>query len=133
MPAALCPIRLRAGWATRRPRALRFRALRNERCKRRATAPNQESTRDGSIDIDALALTKFGVGQPVPRNEDPVLLRGEGRYTDDLNLPGQLYGVMVRSRMAHGELRSIDADGAREMPGVHRIVTAADLDAAGIN
>jgi aerobic carbon-monoxide dehydrogenase large subunit len=61
-----------------------------------------------------------------------VLLRGEGRYTDDLNCPGQLYGVMVRSRMAHGELRSIDADAAREMPGVHMIVTAVDLDAAGI-
>ena len=39
---------------------------------------------------------------------------------------------MVRSRMAHGELRSIDADAAREMPGVHMIITAADLDAAGI-
>ena len=42
---------------------------------------------------------KFAVGQPVSRKEDPVLLRGEGRYTDDLNLAGQLYGVMVRSRM----------------------------------
>jgi carbon-monoxide dehydrogenase large subunit len=75
---------------------------------------------------------KFAVGQPVSRKEDPVLLRGEGRYTDDLNCPGQLYGVMVRSRMAHGELRPIDADGAREMPGIHMIVTTADLDAAGI-
>ncbi len=75
---------------------------------------------------------KFAVGQPVSRKEDPVLLRGEGRYTDDLNLAGQLYGVMVRSRMAHGEMRSIDTDAAREMPGVHMIVTAADLDAAGI-
>ncbi len=75
---------------------------------------------------------KFAVGQPVSRKEDPVLLRGEGRYTDDLNCQGQLYGVMVRSRMAHGELRSIDADGAREMPGVHMVITAADLDATGI-
>jgi carbon-monoxide dehydrogenase large subunit len=79
-----------------------------------------------------LTNEKFAVGQPVSRKEDPVLLRGEGRYTDDLNLPGQLYGVTVRSRMAHGELRSIEADVAREMPGVHLIVTAADLDAAGI-
>jgi CO/xanthine dehydrogenase Mo-binding subunit len=47
---------------------------------------------------------------------DPVLLQGGGCYTDDLNLPGQLYGVMLRSRMAHGELRSIDADAARAMP-----------------
>jgi carbon-monoxide dehydrogenase large subunit len=84
------------------------------------------------FDPTLLMNEKFAVGQPVSRKEDPVLLRGEGRYTDDLNCPGQLYGVMVRSRMAHGELRSIDADGAREMPGVHMVITAADLDAAGI-
>src|SRR5215813_8284568 len=84
------------------------------------------------FDPTILMNERFAVGQPVSRKEDPVLLRGEGRYTDDLNLLGQLYGVMVRSRIAHGELRSIDADAAREMPGVHMIVTAADLDAAGI-
>jgi aerobic carbon-monoxide dehydrogenase large subunit len=84
------------------------------------------------FDPTLLLNEKFAVGQPVSRKEDPVLLRGEGRYTDDLNCSGQLYGVMVRSRMAHGELRSIDADGAREMPGVHMVITAADLDAAGI-
>jgi aerobic carbon-monoxide dehydrogenase large subunit len=84
------------------------------------------------FDPPLLTNEKFAVGQPVSRKEDPVLLRGEGRYTDDLNLPGQLYGVMVRSRMAHGDMRSIDADTAREMPGVHLIVTAADLAAAGI-
>jgi carbon-monoxide dehydrogenase large subunit len=75
---------------------------------------------------------KFAVGQPVSRKEDPALLRGEGRYSDDLNRPGQLYGVMVRSRIAHGELRSIDTDTAREMPGVRAVITAADLVAAGI-
>ncbi len=84
------------------------------------------------FDPTPLLNEKFAVGQPVSRKEDPVLLRGEGRYTDDLNCPGQLFGVMVRSRMAHGEIRSIDTDGAREMPGVHLIVTAANLDAASI-
>jgi aerobic carbon-monoxide dehydrogenase large subunit len=84
------------------------------------------------FDPTFLMNEKFAVGQPVSRKEDPVRLRGEGRYTDNLNLSGQLYGVLVRSRMAHGELRSIDADAAREMPGVHMIITAADLDAAGI-
>src|SRR5580692_2112505 len=84
------------------------------------------------FDPTFLMNEKFAVGQPVSRKEDPVLLRGEGRYTDDLNLSGQLYGVLVRSRMAHGELRSIDAGAAREMPGVQMIITAADLDAAGI-
>jgi aerobic carbon-monoxide dehydrogenase large subunit len=45
---------------------------------------------DGDINaaVDALAFSKFAIGQPEPRNEDPMLLRGEGRYTDDLNLPG---------------------------------------------
>ncbi len=59
-------------------------------------------------------------------------MRGEGRYSDDLNRDGQLYGVMVRSRVAHGTLRAIDADAARDMPGVRAVITAADLDAAGI-
>lgn len=84
------------------------------------------------FDPTLLNSEKFAVGQPVSRKEDPILLRGEGRYTDDLNLPNQLYGVMVRSRMAHGTIRSIDADMAREMPGVHLIVTASDLAAGGI-
>jgi aerobic carbon-monoxide dehydrogenase large subunit len=75
---------------------------------------------------------KFAVGQPVSRKEDPVLLRGEGRYTDDLNRPDQLYGVVVRSRVAHGELRAIDVAIARDMPGVRAIITVADLDSAGI-
>jgi carbon-monoxide dehydrogenase large subunit len=61
-----------------------------------------------------------------------VLLRGEGRYTDDLNRLNQLYGVMVRSRMAHGIINSIDIEAAREMPGVRSIILAHDLDAAGI-
>jgi len=84
------------------------------------------------FDPTLLMSEKFAVGQPVSRKEDPVLLRGEGRYSDDLNRDGQLYGVMVRSRTAHGILRSIDTEAAREMPGVRAVITAADLDAAGI-
>ena len=53
-----------------------------------------------SFDDTALALTKFGVGQPVSRMEDPTLLRGKGSYTDDQNLPGQAYAAMVRSKIA---------------------------------
>ena len=79
----------------------------------------------------ALSLTKFGVGQPVRRSEDPKLVRGEGRYADDVNAPGQAYAVMVRSRDAHGIIRSIDADAARKMPGVLAVLTAADLAAYG--
>ena len=75
---------------------------------------------------------RFAIGQPVSRKEDPVLLRGEGRYTDDLNLPGQLYGVFVRSRYAHGILNGVDAAEARAMPGVHMVLTASDLRPNGI-
>ncbi len=84
------------------------------------------------FDPSMLAAEKFAVGQPVSRKEDPVLLRGEGRYTDDLNRPGQLHAVMVRSRMAHGVINSIDADTARNMPGVRSVILPEDLDAAGI-
>ncbi len=81
---------------------------------------------------DMLAPGRSAVGQPVSRLEDPVLLRGEGRYSDDMNLPGQAYGVVVRSRVAHGVLRSIATEEARAMPGVLAVITAADLVAAGI-
>src|SRR5476651_1570183 len=84
------------------------------------------------FDPSLLLAEKFAVGQPVSRKEDPVLLRGEGRYTDDLKRPNQLYAVMVRSRMAHGTINSIDVEAARAMPGVRAVILAEDLDAAGI-
>jgi aerobic carbon-monoxide dehydrogenase large subunit len=77
------------------------------------------------------AAGRYGIGQPVPRTEDPVLLRGEGRYTDDLNEPGQAYAWMVRSPHAHGMLKSIDVETAKSMPGVLAIYTAEDLKAYG--
>jgi aerobic carbon-monoxide dehydrogenase large subunit len=83
------------------------------------------------IDMTALADAKFALGQPVPRKEDPKLLRGEGRYTDDLNLPDQVHAVMVRSPYAHGRINGIDIAAAREMPGVLGVWTGADLIAAG--
>ena len=55
---------------------------------------------------------KFAVGQPVPRAEDPVLIRGEGHYTDDISVPGALHAAMVLSHYAHGVIRRIDLDGA---------------------
>jgi len=82
-------------------------------------------------DPNALAFEKFAVGQPVPRMEDPKLVRGEGRYTDDINLPRQAYAVLVRSRHAHGVIRKIDTTAARAMPGVLAIYTGADLTGYG--
>src|SRR3977135_2660427 len=84
-----------------------------------------------AFDDTSLALMKFGVGQPVPRKEDPTLLRGQGRYTDDINLAGQVYAVMVRSRVAHGVLKGLDTKAAPALPGPLAILTHADLEAAG--
>src|SRR6202040_1956023 len=82
-------------------------------------------------DPQSLALMKFGIGQPVPRSEDPMLVRGEGRYTDDVKLAGEAYAVMVRSRVPHGVIKSIDTSAAREMPGVLGVYTGADLAGYG--
>jgi aerobic carbon-monoxide dehydrogenase large subunit len=79
----------------------------------------------------ALSLTKFGVGQPVRRSEDPKLVRGEGSYTDDVSRPDQAYAVIVRSREPHGVIRSIDTAAAKAMPGVLAIYTASDLTGYG--
>jgi carbon-monoxide dehydrogenase large subunit len=87
---------------------------------------------DGDANLDPLDFEKFAVGQPVPRSEDPVLVQGKGHYTDDLNLPGQAYAVMVRSPYGHGTLRGIDVATARAMPGVLAVYTAAELAAGGI-
>jgi carbon-monoxide dehydrogenase large subunit len=75
---------------------------------------------------------RSAIGQPVPRSEDPVLLRGEGHYSDDFNLPHQAYAVIVRSPMAHGVIRRIETAAARAMPGVLAVYTAADLAKGGI-
>jgi carbon-monoxide dehydrogenase large subunit len=93
----------------------------------------QQSLKDRADELvaDRLAVEKFAVGQSVPRKEDPTLLRGRGRYTDDISLPGQAYAVMVRSQNAHGVIRSIDTEAARKMPGVLGVYTAADLKGYG--
>src|SRR5258706_15412579 len=82
-------------------------------------------------EADAWTVKKFAVGQPVRRTEDQALVRGQGRYTDDVNLPRQAYAVMVRSRHGHGILRAIETPAARAMPGVLGIYTAADLTRYG--
>jgi aerobic carbon-monoxide dehydrogenase large subunit len=90
--------------------------------------PNRTGdARAGDLAENRLAVEKFAVGQSMPRLEDPMLVRGQGRYTDDVSLPGQAYGVMVRSRNAHGIIRGIDAKAALQMPGVLAVYTGADL------
>ncbi len=85
----------------------------------------------GRHDILQTKPELFGIGEPVLRTEDPRLLRGEGRYTDDLSLPRQAHAVIVRSQIGHGTIRSIDATQARTMPGVLAVYTAADLEGYG--
>lgn len=75
--------------------------------------------------------SQIGVGQSVERVEDRRLLTGRGRYTDDVQLPGMLHGVTLRSPYGHAEIRSIDTSAARAMPGVRAIYTAADLETYG--
>jgi carbon-monoxide dehydrogenase large subunit len=80
---------------------------------------------------NAIALQKFGVGQPVLRKEDDTLVRGKGKYTDDFNLAGQAYAWIVRSSHAHGIIKGIDTTAAKAMPGVFGVWTGADLASAG--
>jgi carbon-monoxide dehydrogenase large subunit len=65
------------------------------------------------------------------RREDARLLTGKGRYTADWNLPGELHACVLRSDRAHAEIVSIDAAAARARPGVHCVMTSADLIEAG--
>jgi len=80
---------------------------------------------------NAIAMQKYGVGQPVRRKEDDTLVRGKGKYTDDFSLPKQAYGWVVRSSHAHGIIKSIDTGAAKGMPGVLGVWTGSDLEAAG--
>ena len=86
----------------------------------------QDQPSPSSLD-NAIALQKYGVGQPVRRTEDDTLVRGKGKYTDDFNLPGQAYAWIVRSSHAHGMLRGIDTADAKAMPGVLGVWTGTDL------
>src|SRR5579864_6088072 len=73
-----------------------------------------------------------GIGQPVRRREDLRLLTGQGRYSDDVNLVGQAYTIMVRSPHAHAQIRSIDTQAASSAPGVLAVLTGRDLQADGL-
>ena len=81
--------------------------------------------------LEALSLQRFAVGQPVRRAEDQKLVRGQGAYTDDVNLERQAYGVVVKSTVAHGIIAGVDTVEALAMPGVLAIYTGADIAKAG--
>ena len=72
------------------------------------------------------------IGKSVKRREDPALVTGKGKYTDDLTLPGMTHAVIVRSPFAHAKINSIDASAALEVPGVVAVYTGADIVASGV-
>lgn len=67
------------------------------------------------------------VGRRAKRIEDPALLRGKGRFTDDITLPGMLHAAFVRSQYAHANLGKIDVAAALAVPGVHAVYTAETI------
>jgi carbon-monoxide dehydrogenase large subunit len=77
-------------------------------------------------------MGEFGIGQPVARFEDPRLLRGEGRFVADFDLPGQAYVYVLRSPHAAARVRSIDTRAALAAPGVVAVCTGDDLAADGL-
>ena len=67
------------------------------------------------------------IGERMPRKEDPRLLTGRGQFVDDISLPGMLHVAFARSQIARGNILSINCAAAKEIPGVHAVMLAADL------
>lgn len=80
------------------------------------------------MDTSSKAMQLPLVGQSVLRREDPKLLTGRGRYTDDVKMPGLTYAAVLRSPHGHARILAIDTSAALEMPGVVGVLTHADLD-----
>ena len=78
-------------------------------------------------DFADLKAVVGAIGAPVERVEDERLLRGQGAYVDDVKRPDLLHAAVLRSPLAHGRMRSIDASAALGLPGVHAVITAADV------
>src|SRR5919206_803295 len=76
-------------------------------------------------------MSSIAVGQSVPRFEDLRLVRGGGRYVDDIVLPGMLFGFVLRSPHAHARILAIDTAAAKTAPGVRAVLTGADWQASG--
>ncbi len=77
-------------------------------------------------------MVKFGVSQPVTRKEDQRFLTGTGRYTDDINLPGQAHAFILRSPHAHAVIRSIETSKAKAAAQVLCVLTGEDVAADGL-
>jgi aerobic carbon-monoxide dehydrogenase large subunit len=78
------------------------------------------------------AVTSDGIGASVKRREDDRLLRGDGRFAEDFNAPGQAYAAFVRSPYAHADVLAIDGAPALALDGVRHVFTGRDLAAGGV-
>src|SRR5438445_13433926 len=76
-------------------------------------------------------MGQYGIGQGIKRVEDVRLLRGRGRYLDDVNIPGQAHAVIVRSVHAHARIRAIESAAALRAAGVLAVFTGADVEGLG--
>src|SRR6185295_14858377 len=85
-----------------------------------------------STNRKVVTMSKYGIGQPVLRFEDPRLLRGQGRYINDVNLAGQVHAVFVRSPHAHARIKAIKVDAAKAATGVVAVYTGHDVKADGL-
>ena len=72
------------------------------------------------------------IGMPVRREEDLLLLRGRGRYVDDVRAPNEAHGYVLRSPHAHARITALDVGRARAAPGVLCVLTGADLARRGL-
>jgi carbon-monoxide dehydrogenase large subunit len=84
-----------------------------------------------SVDAAADNARPIGFGR-LRRKEDARFIRGQGRYVDDVQLPGMLHGAILRSPLAHAHVGSIDTSAALQHPKVHAVITGRDLEARGM-
>jgi len=75
---------------------------------------------------------RHALGHRMKRKEDPRFLQGQGRYVDDIAMPGMLYAAIARSPYPHATIKNIDISEAMKVPGVKAVITGKDLEAAGL-
>src|SRR5437879_365610 len=95
-----------------------------------AAADGAKLSRAGQVGGSGMKPTNLLVGSAVERLEDLRFLRGRGQYVDDLRRDGILHAAILRSSVAHGRIRAIDAAAALALAGVRAVITAADMGAA---
>ena len=77
-------------------------------------------------------MSETGIGASVKRKEDVRFITGNGRYTDDINQPGQTYAVFLRSPYARARVGEVDTSGALAVEGVLAVLTGVDMAADGL-